>query len=178
LDGPELAGEGGEAVEVVAGFVVAAGSSWMIVALATAVLMVGVGDTVVLVVLAMSLALGGVVLAVTVVDALTQVLLVQLEVEVILIDLSVVAVGSCRVVARLGAVVRVVRAQLLGLFGSHMQTSVSLDDLGGSLDNLGGLLGTLEHLEHHGEVGRWRGEDILVVVVEDEVGVKVTGPDR
>ena len=86
LDGPEPTGEGGEAVEVVAGFVVAAGSSWMVVVLAT------------------SLTLGGVVLAVMVVDALTQILLVELETEVVLVDLSVVAVGSCRVVARLGAV--------------------------------------------------------------------------
>ena len=53
-------------------------------------------------------------------------------------------------------------AQLLVLRGSHMQTSVSIDDLGG-------LLEALEHLEHHGKVGRWRGEDVLAVVVEDEV---------
>ena len=85
-----------------------------------AVLVVGVGDAMFLVVLATSLAFGGVALAVTVVDALTQVLLVELETEVVLVDLSVVAVGSCRVVARLGAVGRVVLAQLLGLRGSHM----------------------------------------------------------
>ena len=48
--------------------------------------------------------LGGVALAVTVVDALTQVLLVELEANVALVDLSIVTVGSCRVVARLGAV--------------------------------------------------------------------------
>ena len=58
-------------------------------------------------------------------------------------DLSVIAVGSCRVVARLGVVGRVVLAQLLGLRGSHMQTSASLDDLEG-------LLEALEHLEHRG----------------------------
>jgi hypothetical protein len=104
LDGPEPTGEGKEAVEVVVGFVVAAGSSWMVVAPAIAVLVVGIGDTMFLVVLAMSLALGGVALAVMVVDALTQILLVELETEVILVDLSVVTVGSCRVVARLGVV--------------------------------------------------------------------------
>ena len=71
MDGSEPAGKGGEAIEVIAGFIVAAGSSWMIVALAAAVLMVGVGNAMVLVVLAMSLALGGIALAVTVVDALT-----------------------------------------------------------------------------------------------------------
>ena len=71
MDGPEPAGKGGEAVEVIAGFIVVAGSSWMIVAPAAAVLMVGVGNAMVLVVLAMSLALGGVALAVTVVDAQT-----------------------------------------------------------------------------------------------------------
>ena len=146
-------------------------SSWMVVTPAAVVLVFGVGDAVVLVVLATSLALCGVALAVMVVDALTQVLLVELEAEVVLIDLSVVTAGSCRVVARLGAIVRVVLAQLLGLSGSHMQTSASLDDLGG-------LLETLEHLEHRGEVGRRRSEDVLAVVVEDEVSVEVEGPDR
>jgi hypothetical protein len=57
------------------------------------------------------------------------------------------------------------------LRGGHVQTSASLDDLGG-------LLKTLEHLEHYGEVGRWRSEDVLAIVVEDEVGVEVTGSDR
>ena len=71
LDGPEPTGEGGEAVEVVAGLVVAAGSSWMVVAPEAVVLVVGIGVAVFLVVLAMSLALGGVALALTVVDALT-----------------------------------------------------------------------------------------------------------
>ena len=52
-----------------------------------------------------------------------------------------------------------------------MQTSASLDDLGG-------LLVDLEHLEHCGEVGRWRSEDVLAVVVEDEVTVEVAWPDR
>ena len=71
MDGPEPAGKGREAVEVVAGLVVAAGSLWMSVAPAAAVLVVGIGVAVFLVVLAMSLALGGVALALTVVDALT-----------------------------------------------------------------------------------------------------------
>ena len=53
LDGPKPARESGEAVEVITGFIVAAGSSWMIVAPAAAVLMVGVGNAMVLVVLAM-----------------------------------------------------------------------------------------------------------------------------
>ena len=48
-------------------------------------------------------------------------------------------------VTRLGAVSRVVLAKLLGLRGTHMQTSMSLDDIGG-------LLEALEHLEHRGEV--------------------------
>ena len=92
-----------------------------VVAPAAAVLVVDVGDAVFLVVLAMSLALSGVVLAVTVVDAWTQVLSIELEVEVIMVDLLfVVAVGSCRVVTQLGAVSRVVPAQLLGLRGSHV----------------------------------------------------------
>ena len=69
------------------------------------VLEVGVGDTVVLVILATSLALGSVVLAVTVVDALTQVLFIELEAKVVLVDLLfIVAVGSCRVMTRLGVV--------------------------------------------------------------------------
>ena len=106
-----------------------------------------------------------------VVDALTQVLLVELETEVVLVDLFVIAVGSSRVVARLGAVGRVFLAQLLGLRGSHMQTGASLDDHGG-------LLEVLEHLEHSGEVGRRRGADALAVVVEDEVGVEVAWSDR
>ena len=113
MDGPEPTGEGREAIEVVPGLVVTAGSSWMVVASVAAVLVVDVRGTVFLIVLATSLALGGVTLAVTVVDVLTQVLLVELEAEVILIDLSVVAVGSCRVVTRLGTVGRVVLAQLL-----------------------------------------------------------------
>ena len=170
LDGPELTGEGGEAVEVVAGVIVAAAASWTVVAMAAAVLVVDVGVTVFLVILAMSLALGSVTLVMTVVDALTQVLLFELEAKVALVDLSIVAMGSCRVVARLGAVGRVVLAQLLGLRGGHVQTSTSLD-------NLGGLLKTLEHLEHRGEVGRQRSEDVLAVVVEDEVGIEVAGPD-
>jgi len=82
---------------------------------------VGVGDAVFLIVLVTSLVLGGIVLAVTVVDARAQVLLVELEAEVVLVDLLfIVAMGSCRVVTRLGAVGRVVLAQLLGLHGSHM----------------------------------------------------------
>ena len=74
-------------------------------------------------------------------------------------------------VTRLGTVGGVVLAQLLGLRGSHMQTSASLDDLGG-------LLKTLEHMEYYGEVGRWCSEDVLAVVVEDKVGIDVAGPDR
>ena len=74
-------------------------------------------------------------------------------------------------VARLGAVGRVVLVQLLGFCGSHMQTGVSLDDLGGLLEDL-------EHLEHRGKVGRRHGEDVMAVVVEDKVGVKVARPDR
>ena len=57
----------------------------------------------------------------TVVDGRTQVLLVELEAEVVLVDLLfVVAVGLCRMMTRLGAVSRVVLAQLLGLRGSHV----------------------------------------------------------
>ena len=53
---------------------------------------------------------------ITVVDAWAQILLVELEVEVVLVDLLfVVAVGLCRMMTRLGAVSRVVLAQLLGL---------------------------------------------------------------
>ena len=47
-----------------------------------------------------------------------------------------------------------------------------------SLDDLGGLLETLEDMERCGEVGRWRSEDVLAVVVEDEVAVEVAWPDR
>ena len=72
------------------------------------VLVVGVGVTVFFILLATFLALGSVTLAMPVVDALTQVLLVELEVKITLVDLSVVAVGSCRVMARLGTVGRVV----------------------------------------------------------------------
>jgi hypothetical protein len=99
---------------------------WTVVAPAAAVLVVDVGVAVFLVVLATSLALGSVALAMTVVDALTQVLLVELEAKVALVDLSIVAMGSCRVVARLGAVGRVVLAQLLGLRGGHVQTAQAL----------------------------------------------------
>ena len=121
MNGPEPTGEGGEAVEVVAGLVVVAASLWTSVAPAAMVLVVGIGVAVFLVVLAMSLALGGVALALTVVDVRMQILSVELEAEVILVDLLfVVAVGSCRVVTRLGAVGRVVLAQLLGLRGSNV----------------------------------------------------------
>ena len=99
MDGPKPARESGEAVEVVAVFVVAARTSWAVVALAAVVLVVDVGVAVFLVILAASFLLGGVALTVMVVDALTQVLLVELEAEVALVDLSVVAMGSCRVVA-------------------------------------------------------------------------------
>ena len=44
--------------------------------------------------------------------------------------------------------------------------------------DLGGLLHALEHLEHHGQIGRGCGEDVLAVVVEDEVGVEVAWSDR
>ena len=71
--------------------------------------MVGVGDAVFLIVLATSLVLGGIVLAVTVVDARAQILLVELKTKIVLVDLLfIVAVGSCRVVTRLGVVSRVV----------------------------------------------------------------------
>ena len=52
---------------------------------------------------------------------------------------------SHRVVVRLGAVSRVVLAQLLGLCGGHMQASAGLD-------NLEDLLEALEHLEQHREL--------------------------
>jgi predicted phage tail protein len=71
LDGPEPAGKGGEAVEVVAGLVVTMGSLWMSVAPAAVVLVVGIRVPVFLVVLTTSLALSGVALAEMVVDALT-----------------------------------------------------------------------------------------------------------
>jgi len=74
-------------------------------------------------------------------------------------------------VARLGAVSRVVLAQLLGLHGGHMQVSTGLDDLGG-------LLEALEHLEHRGDIGRWRGEDDLAIVVKDKFVVEVAWSDR
>ena len=96
LDGPEPTGEGGEAVEVVAGFVVATRSLRRVVAPAAVVLVVGVRDVVFLVVLVTSLLLGGVALAVMVVDARVQVLLVELEAEVVLVDLLfIIAMGSC-----------------------------------------------------------------------------------
>ena len=96
LDGSQPIGEGGEAVEVVAGFVVATRSLRRVVAPAAVVLVVGVRDVVFLVVLATSLLLGGVALAVMVVDARAQVLLVELEAEVILVDLLfIIAMGSC-----------------------------------------------------------------------------------
>ena len=63
--------EGGEDVEVVAGVIVAARTSWPVVTPATAVLVVDVRVAVFLVVLAASLLLGGVALAVMVVDAPT-----------------------------------------------------------------------------------------------------------
>ena len=109
--------------------VVAVGSLWTS---AAPVATVVVGVAMFLIILATSLVLGGIALAVVIVDALTQILLVELVAKVVLVDLSVVTVWSCRVVARLGAVGRVVLAQLLGLCGSRVQTSASLDDLGGS----------------------------------------------
>ena len=146
LNGPEPVGEGGEAIEVVVGFVVATRSARRVVTLAAAVLVVGVGDVVFLVVLATLLTIGGITFTMTVVDAWAQILLVELEAKVVLIDLFIVAVGSCQLVTRLGAVSRVVLAKLLGLRGSYVQSSASLDDLRG-------LLEVLEHLEHRSEVG-------------------------
>jgi hypothetical protein len=66
-----LVGEGREAVKVVAWLVVAARSSWRVVAPAAAVLVVSVRDAVFLIVLATLLTLGGVTLAMTVVVART-----------------------------------------------------------------------------------------------------------
>ena len=80
-------------------------SSWRVVALATAVLVVGIGDAVFLIIPATSLALGSVALTITVVDAWAQILLVELEAKVVLVDLLfIIAVGSCRVMTRLGVV--------------------------------------------------------------------------
>ena len=42
--------------------------------------------------------------------------------------------------------------------------------------NLGGLRNTLEYLEYGGHVCRWRSEDFVAVVVEDELILKVPGP--
>ena len=150
LDGPKPVGESREAIEVVAGFVVTRRMAGRVVASAAAVQVVGVRDTVFLVVLAMSLVFSSVAFVMTVVDAWVQILLVKLEAKVVLVYLLFVVVGSCRVVTRLGVVSRVVLAHLLGLRGSHMQTSTGLDDLEG-------LLEALEHLEHRGEVGRCSG---------------------
>jgi hypothetical protein len=98
--------------------------------------------------------------------------LVESKTKIILVDLLfIIGVWSCRVMTRLGAVGRVVLAQLLGLCGNHVQASASLDDLRG-------LLEAFEHLEHRGKVGRWHGKDVLAVVVEDEVSVEVVWPDR
>ena len=96
MDGPEPTGEGGEAVEVVAGLVVAAGSSWMVVAPEAAVPVVDVGGAVFLVVLATSLVFGSVAFAVTVVDERAQILLVELKTKIVLVDLLfIIAMGSC-----------------------------------------------------------------------------------
>ena len=138
---------------------------------AAAVLVVVVGDTMFLVISVTSLVVGGVAFMMTVVDAWAQVLLVELEAEVVLVDLLFIVAGSCRVKTRLGVVGRAVLAYLLGLCGGHVQTSPILDDLGG-------LLETLKYLEHRGQVGSRRGEDVLAVVVENEVGVKVPCPEQ
>ena len=45
-----------------------------------------------------------------------------------------------------------------------------------SFCNLGSLGKALEYLEHGGHVGRWRGEDLMVVVVQDELVFEVPGP--
>ena len=83
----------------------------MVVTPAAMVLVVGVRDAVFLIVPATSLTLSSIVLTMMVVDAWTQILLVELKAKVILVDLLfIVAVGSYRVVTRLGAVGRVVLA--------------------------------------------------------------------
>ena len=87
MNGLKPVGEGREAVEVVAGFVVATRSSWRVVASAATVLVVGVRDAVFLVVLATSLAFGSVMFVVTVVDARAQVLFVELKTKIVLVDL-------------------------------------------------------------------------------------------
>ena len=103
LNGLKPVGEGGEAIEVVAGFVVARWSPGRVVASAAAVLVVGVRDAMFLVVPATSLALGGVAFTMMVVDAWAQILLVELEAKVVLVDLLFVIARSCQVVTRLGA---------------------------------------------------------------------------
>jgi len=171
LDGPKPVGEGRDTVKVFAGFVVVRWPSGRVVASVAVALVVGVGDVVFLIVPTMSLALGGVAFAMTIVDAWAQILLVELEAEVILVDLLSIVAGSCRVMTRLGAVRQVVLVHLLGLRGGHMQTSPSLDDLGGFLE-------ALEHLEHRGQIGQRCDEDVLAVVVEDKVGIEVAWSDR
>ena len=42
--------------------------------------------------------------------------------------------------------------------------------------NLGSLRKTFEYLKNGGHVGRWHGEDLVTVVVEDELVLEVPGP--
>jgi len=164
LDGSQPVGKGGEAVEVIRRVVVIAARSTIAIA------MVGDRCIMLLVVVATSFPLGVVPFAMTVVDAGSKTATIEAVAKIWLVDLLATAMGAYRAVgARLRPIVGVLPSQALCLGCCNVEMSASFC-------NLGSLEKALEYLEYSGHVGRWRGEDLMAVVVQDELIFEVPGP--
>jgi hypothetical protein len=119
---------------------------------------------------AMSFPLCVVLLAMMIVDAGSKIAVAEAITEIWLVDLLVAAMGAHRAVgARLRPVVGVLPPLALSLGCCNMGTSASFFDLGG-------LGKAFEYLKNSGHVGRWRGEDLMAVVVQDDLVFEVPGP--
>ena len=131
---------------------------------------VGTGYAVLLVVAAMSLPLGIVPLAMMVVYAGSEVAAVKAGMKIWLVDLLVPVMGAYPAVgARLRPIVGALILQALSLGCCNMETSTGFC-------NLRGLRNILEYLEYGGHVCRWRGKDIMAIVVQDELVLEVPDP--
>ena len=173
MDGAQPVGDGGEAVEVVVKVVVEDGITKLGRDKVSTLVAVTVGarGTVFFVVAAAVLLLSGVTITVSVVDAGMQTLAVKVVSEIGLVGLLVASVEASRVEGtRLHPISRVLLSHMLVLSCCDMETSTSFFDFMG-------VGKRLEYLEYGGHVGRWRGEDIMAVVLQHELILQVPGPD-
>jgi hypothetical protein len=135
--------------------------------LTNAVGAVGAGYAVLLIVVTTQLPLGVIPFTMMVGDVGLKIAAVEASAKIRLVDLLVAAMGAYQAVgARLRLVVGVLLPYALSLGCCNVEVSTSFCDLGG-------LRKTLEYLEYSGHVCRWRGEDMMVVVVQDKLTFKV-----